>query len=127
MENQNKENFNELLRERTMAMAVMVYNLMQSKKILQINRPMIHQLIRSSSSVAANCRAATRARSDAEFFSKICIVVEECDETQFWLDYLIRIGVLTESEISKLKDEVEQLVKIFTSIKKKLKDKANGK
>lgn len=127
MENQNIENFNELLRERTLTMSVIVYNLLQSKKILQITRPMIHQLIRSSSSVAANCRAATRARSGAEFFSKICIVVEECDETQFWLDYLIKVGVLTDSEISILKDEVGQLVKIFTSIKKKLKDKANAK
>ena len=127
MENQSREHFNEVLRERTLSMSVMVYNLLQSKKTLQMTRPMIHQLIRSSSSVAANCRAATRARSNAEFYSKICIVVEECDETQFWLDYLIRIGVLTDSQINNLKDEVEQLVKIFTSIKKKLKDKTNVK
>ena len=127
MENQSREHFNEVLRERTLSMSVMVYNLLQSKKTLQMTRPMIHQLIRSSSSVAANCRAATRARSNAEFYSKICIVVEECDETQFWLDYLIKIGVLTDSEINKLRDEVGQLVKIFTSIKKKLKDKANAK
>jgi four helix bundle protein len=127
MENHRKEDFNELLRERTLTMAVMVHNLLQSKKIFQITRPMIQQLLRCSSSVAANCRAATRARSDAEFYSKICIVVEECDETQFWIDYLIRIGILTNSEIKSLKDEVEQLVKIFTSIKKKMKDKTNLK
>jgi len=48
----------------------------------------VNQIIRSSSSVAANFRAATRARSDAAFYAKICIVVEECDETLFWLDYL---------------------------------------
>jgi four helix bundle protein len=108
-------------------MAVGVHGLFQSKKVIQINRTMIHQLIRSSSSVAANCRAATRARSNAEFYSKTCIVVEECDETQFWFDYLIRIDLLTDSETETLRNEVDQLVKIFTAIKKKMKDKTNVK
>ncbi len=43
------------------------------------------QLLRSATSVAANYRAACRARSQAEFFSKISIVVEEADETLFWV------------------------------------------
>jgi four helix bundle protein len=127
MENPSKDHFNEVLRERIMKMAVGVHGLFQSKKVIQINRTMIHQLIRSSSSVAANCRAATRARSNAEFYSKTCIVVEECDETQFWFDYLIRIDLLTDSETETLRNEVDQLVKIFTAIKKKMKDKTNVK
>ena len=127
MENQVKKHFNEVLRERTLTMAVKVHGLFHSKKIIPLNRPMVHQIIRSSSSVAANCRAATRARSDAEFYSKICIVVEECDETQFWFDFLIRIDVLTDDETGGLRNEVEQLVKIFTSIKKKMKEKTNVK
>jgi len=88
---------------------------------------MVQQIIRCSSSVAANTRAVTRARSNAEFYSKTCIVVEECDETQFWFDYLIRIGLLTFEETENLRNEVEQLLKIFTSIKKKMKDRINGK
>jgi four helix bundle protein len=127
MENPSKDHFNEVLRERIMKMAVGVHGLFQSKKVIRINRTMIHQLIRSSSSVAANCRAATRARSNAEFYSKTCIVVEECDETQFWFDYLIRIDLLTDSETETLRNEVDQLVKIFTAIKKKMKDKTNVK
>jgi four helix bundle protein len=106
-------------------MAINIYGLFKLKKISPINRPMIHQLIRSSSSMAVNCRAATRTRSDAEFYSKICIVVEECDKTQFWFDFFIRIDLLTDSESRGLRDEVEQLVKIFTSIKKKMKEKSN--
>jgi four helix bundle protein len=123
MEIQEKNHFNEQLRERTMNMAVEVHSLFTQKKIIQITRPMIHQLIRSSSSVAANCRAATRARSDAEFYAKICIVVEECDETQFWFDYLIRIGILTSAETIRLRCETEELVKIFTTIKRKMKER----
>ena len=127
METQDRENFNEMLRERTLEMAVGVHTLFQTKKITMLSRPMVQQIIRSSSSVAANTRAMTRARSDAEFYAKTCIVVEECDETQFWFDYLIRIGLLGVEETRILRNEVEELVKIFTSIKKKIKDKTGGK
>jgi four helix bundle protein len=123
MGNLGKENFNDKMCERTLTMAVKVHELWKSRKITFLDRPVIHQLTRSSSSVAANFRAATRARSDAEFYSKICVVVEECDETQFWFNYLLRIGLITTSEIDELLNEIEQLVKIFTSIKKKMRDK----
>jgi four helix bundle protein len=124
-----KDRYNELLRERTLSMAVNVNTLFQSKNISQTTRPFVNQIIRSSSSVAANFRAATRARSNAEFFSKICIVTEECDETHFWLDYLKRINLVSYDEIKNNQDEVGQLVRIFNSIKKKMKDKieANDK
>jgi len=52
---------------------------------------------------------------------------QECDETQFWLDYLLRIGLLTESETRQIVSEVVQLLKLFTSIKKKIKDKIESK
>jgi four helix bundle protein len=119
-------NFNQQMRERTLSMSVEVHNLFQQKKIIQLDRPMVQQILRSSSSVAANWRAATRARSDAEFYSKICIVAEECDETQFWLEYLGRISIVTDSESKNLRSEVEQLVKMFTTIKKKLKAKTRN-
>ena len=72
---------------------------------------------------------ATRGRSDAEFYSKICIVVEEADETKFRLDYFVRIEVLPEHETKQLRNEVEQLVRLFSSIKRKMKEKIekNGK
>jgi four helix bundle protein len=128
--NQNdKAQFNEQLRERTMRMAVDVRNLLRALKISAIDRPLVNQLIRSSSSVAANYRSATRGRSDAEFYSKLCVVVEECDETKFWLDYLVRLNVLNESETTALRDEAEQLVRLFASIKRtmKIKIEKNGK
>jgi four helix bundle protein len=115
--------FNEQLRERTMKMAVDVRNLLKSEKFIPIDRPFVNQLIRSSSSVAANYRSATRGRSDAEFYSKICIVLEETDETLFWIDYLIKLDVLNEKEAVKIRNEVEQLVRLFSSIKKKMKER----
>jgi four helix bundle protein len=119
--------FNEQLRERTIRMAVDVRNLLKSEKFIPIDRPFVNQLIRSSSSVAANYRSATRGRSDAEFYSKICIVLEETDETLFWIDYLLKLDVLNETEASKIRGEVEQLVRLFSSIKKKMKEKIESK
>ena len=121
--------FNEQLRERTLKMAVDVRNLLKSEKFIPIDRPFVNQLIRSSSSVAANYRSATRGRSDAEFYSKICIVLEETDETLFWIDYMLKLKVLNETEALKIRDEVEQLVRLFSSIKRKMKERIerNGK
>ena len=123
MEESSQTQFNEQIRERTLKMSVEVHKVLVKKQVSAITRPIVNQIIRSSSSVAANYRAATRSRSDSEFFSKICIVVEESDETQFWLDYLTRIGLFTTSEVSALKSEIDELVRLFTTIKKKMKDK----
>ena len=91
MENQDKSKFNDHLPERAIQMAATLYWLLKDKKVSWTIRPGVKQIVRSSSSVVANYRAATRARSDAEFYARICIVAEECDETLFWLEYLIRI------------------------------------
>ena len=122
----DKVKFNDHLRERTIQMAATLYWLLKDKKVSWIIRPGVNQIIRSSTSVAANFRAATRARSDAEFYAKICIVVEECDETLFWLDYLIRIKLLDVAKTKEFYSEVEQLVRLFNAIKSKMKIKVKG-
>jgi len=73
--------------------------------------------------MVANYRSATRGRSDAEFYSKICIVVEECDETQFWLEFLVRANFISRTETKEICAEIEQLIKLFTAIKKTMKEK----
>lgn len=67
--------------------------------------------------MAANFRAATRARSKAEFFSKICIVVEEADETQFWLELLEESGLISREKIKPVYNEATEIPAIVTSIK----------
>ena len=111
MENQDKSKFNDHLRERTIQVATTVYWLLKDKKVSWIIRPGVNQIIRSSSSVAANFRAATRAGSDTALYAKICIVVEECDETLFWVEYLIRINLLDAAKTKEIYSEVEQLVR----------------
>jgi four helix bundle protein len=118
-----KNHFNEQLRQRTMNMAVEIRNLLLSVKVSAIDRPIVNQLIRSSSSVAANYRSATCARSDAEFLAKISIVLEESDESKFWLEYLQKIKVLMGEDIVEVQKEMDELVRIFSTIRKRMKEK----
>ena len=83
------------------------------------------QLIRSSTSVAANFRAACRARSKKEYYSKLCICVEEADETLFWLEILIDADLVKEIRLKKLMDESTELLKILASTRKKAKQALN--
>ena len=119
----DKGKFNEQVRERTINMAAEVRNLLASVTVSALDRPVVNQLIRSSSSVAANYRSATCARSDAEFLAKICIVLEETDESKFWLEYLVRIKVLNDSEAKSITKELDELVRLFAAIRKKMKEK----
>ena len=79
------------------------------------------QLLRSGTSVAANFRAFTRGRSEAEKFSKLCIVVEEVDETQFWFELIEETKLVTISFYLEIKKETDELTKIFTATKNKMK------
>jgi four helix bundle protein len=71
--------------------------------------------------VAANFRAVTRGRSHAERFSKMCIVVEEIDEIQFWFELIEEAELLDKLTFSNLKNEIDELVKIFTVSKANMK------
>jgi four helix bundle protein len=73
------------------------------------------QLARSATSVAANYRAACRARSKAEFIAKIGIVEEEADETAFWLDLAVEAGVLPPAKLNDLLGEADELVRIIAA------------
>jgi len=77
------------------------------------------QLLRAGTSVAANFRAATRARSNKEYFSKLSIVVEECDEVLFWLELLEESELMEVSHMANLRNEAEELLKIFATTRKK--------
>ncbi len=73
------------------------------------------QFLRSGTSVAANYRAACRARSRADFISKISIVVEEADETLFWLELVVEAGLAPAPRVTSLIAECEELLRIFAS------------
>ena len=76
------------------------------------------QLIRCSTSVAANYRAVCLAQSKASFTSKISIVLEEADEAAFWLEFIIDEKIIKESLVKPLLKEANELTAIFFSSRK---------
>ena len=84
--------------------------------ICQIQRGIhSYQIIRSGTSVASNYRAACRARSNADFISKITVVEEECDETLFWLELIDESGLIAKEKLIFLIKEADELTAIFTA------------
>ena len=73
------------------------------------------QLARASTGVGANDRAVCRARSHADFIAKLGIVIEEVDETIYWLELLSESGFVASSEVSVLRNEAEELTRIFVA------------
>jgi four helix bundle protein len=82
---------------------------------------MSRQLLRSGTSVAANYRAACRARSKREFVAKLCIAVEEADETVFWLELLLESGLVSRHKLSALMEEAGELLAILSASRRTAK------
>ena len=74
-----------------------------------------NQIFRSGTSVAANYRAACRARSRAEFISKLAIVEEEADETLFWLELIKEMEILDNTLLDSLMKENDEIIAIIVS------------
>jgi four helix bundle protein len=108
----------EKIRQRTKRFALDVVRLFQTLPRTEEARVIGRQLLRSATSVAANYRAAGRARSKAEFISKMGIVVEEADETLLWLELLTEAGITTNQTTAPLLHEATQLVAMFAASRK---------
>ena len=101
----NKEQFINEMKKRTKKFAVDVIKFCDSLKEKKASSVVIYQLIKSATSTGANYRAACKGRSEKEFFSKICIVVKEVDESEYWLE------VIEDSELSTDVTEGKRLLK----------------
>lgn len=86
-------------------------------------RNIAYQIVRSGTSVGANYRAVQRARRDREFIAKMNIVLEEADESLFWLEIIKDTGIINSHQTDVLLKESNELVAIFVSILKKMKKK----
>ena len=103
------------LRDRTKAFALRILRLYQTLPFRADAQAIGKQLIRSGTSVAANYRAACRARSRKEFTFKVGLVMEEADETQFWLELLIDSGLVKAAMLEPLTKEAAEVTAIFTA------------
>lgn len=103
------------LRDRTKRFALNVIHLCERLPRDDTSRIIGRQLLRSGSSVGANYRAVCRARSKADFISKMGVVLEEADESAFWIELLLDAGKVIPAEEARLLGEANELVAIFTS------------
>ena len=106
------------LKQRTKLFALRVIKLYQSLPKTSEAQIIGKQLLRSGTSVAANYRAACRARSNAEYYSKISIVIEEADETMFWLEILWEANIVKQELLQNLYKENEEILKIMVVSRK---------
>ena len=82
------------------------------------------QLLRAGTSVAANYREASRARSGAEFVAKVELCAQEADESMLWLELLRDDCKISSPQVGRLLDECNQLISIFVTISKNVKSKS---
>lgn len=115
----------EALKERTKKLALRIIRLFQVLPHTEEARILGKQMLRAATSVAANYRATCRARSDAEAYSKISIVVEEADETMFWLELLEEAGIMPHEKLALLLSDYLEIVKITNATRQKIKGKLN--
>jgi four helix bundle protein len=105
----------EQMRERTKQFALRIVRLFRAMPKTDEARVIGKQLLRAGTSVAANYRAVCRARSRAQFIAKIGVVIEESDETVFWLELLAEAGIMPRGRTDALLAEVNELLAIFAA------------
>lgn len=110
------------LQERTKRFAIRVFKLIERLQKSEASKVVTYQILKSSSSVAANYRAVNRAKSKFDFVNKIKIVLEEADESNFWLTFISDVELLKndDKELNLLIKESDELTAIFTASLKTL-------
>jgi four helix bundle protein len=115
------------LKNRTKQFTISILNFAESLEYSIVKKIIVNQIAKSGSSVGANYRSACRGRSDAEFLSKMNIVLEESDETLFWLEVISEMNWKDNDELKLLLKEANELTAIFVTIIKNTKNRINNK
>ena len=110
----NKEELKQRPKQFALSVMTLVDHLPKTSK----GRILGNQLLRSATSVAANYRAACRARSTAEFIAKLGNVLEEADESALWMELIIDGGLLEKSQVRGLLAEANELAAIVFSARR---------
>jgi four helix bundle protein len=106
------------LKERTIQFAVRVLKFADALPNKPSGRTIAGQVARSGCSVASNYRAALRGKSHADFINKITTVLEEADETDFWIEIAKRAALVPAKQVAQLQAEAVELVKIFSATRR---------
>jgi four helix bundle protein len=113
------------LKKRTKEFAHRCVKLIQALPKTDLGNHIRKQLIKCSTSVAANYRAVCIAQSKADFVSKLSIVIEEADESCFWMEFIIEEKLLNERQVVGFLEEGKELTAIFVTSRKTTKDRSS--
>lgn len=105
----------EELKARTKRFALQVMQLIDRLPNTVKGRVVANQLMKAATSVGANYRAACRGRSQAEFISKLSIVLEESDECCYWLELIMEGGLIPAEQVTDLYKEADEITAIMTA------------
>jgi four helix bundle protein len=105
-----------LFKERTKQLALRVIKAVEFLPKNRTGDVLGRQLIRSGTSIGANYRAACRGESTADVIAKLRIVEEEADESVYWMELLIKSGLLPEARLSQLMQETNEILRDDGSI-----------
>ena len=111
------------LKLRTKKYALRIIKLVKALPNTPDGRVIGNQLIRCGTSVGANYRAVCRARSTADFISKLGIVIEEADESAFWLELIIESGLMKKELLESLLGETNEIISIMVASVKSSKNR----
>jgi four helix bundle protein len=110
------------LRTRAKAFALRIIRMSQALPKTREANVICQQILRSATGMAANYRAAGRSRSKAEFLAKLGVVIEEADETVFWLEMLLDSGLVRAKRLEELQGEANELLAIFAASRRTARD-----
>ena len=114
------------LRERTTSFALRIIRLYVALPKTAEAQVLGKQVLRSGTSVGAHYREACRARSNAEFISKIEGGLAELEETAYWLELVARSSIIAKSRLTEIAREVNELTAIFVTCAKNAKNRKRG-
>ena len=111
---------------RTKKLAVAIIKLTDALPHSRAADVIARQIIRSGTSIGANYRAASRAKSTADMINKLKIVEEEADETEYWLELLVETGLLSQQQIANVHKETDEILAITVASIKTLRNRQSS-
>jgi four helix bundle protein len=114
----------EEIKKRTKKLGIEIIKLVDEMPSKISTQVVARQIIRSSTSIGANYRAACRAKSKSDFINKLKIVEEEADETMYWLEIIEESKFIASTHLAPLKKEVNEIISIVVASIKTLRNKS---
>lgn len=115
-----------ILHDKTLNFAANIVELHKYLVRTQKEYDLPRQILRSGTSIGANCMESRSAQSTADFISKLSIALKEADETSYWLRLFLKINYISDERFKSLDSELQEIIKILVTIIKKSKESLNS-